>query len=49
MGTCKEILDTKKLEICIIVPIGLMYFFATNTKNLQKSWQCKEYISVKLI
>lgn len=36
LGTSKEILEIAKFAVYVSVPIGLMYFFANNTGNLQK-------------
>lgn len=36
LGTSKGILEIAKFAVYVSVPIGLMYFFANNTGNLQK-------------
>ncbi|CAL5413419.1 unnamed protein product [Camellia sinensis] len=36
LGTSKGILEIVKFGVYVTVPIGLMYFFANNTKNIQK-------------
>lgn len=36
VGTSKGLLEVAKFAVYVTVPIGLMYFFANNTKNLQK-------------
>lgn len=36
LGTSKGVLEIAKFAVYVSVPIGLMYFFASNTKNLQK-------------
>lgn len=36
LGTSKGVLEIAKFAVYVTVPIGLMYFFASNTKNLQK-------------
>ncbi|KAI5649330.1 hypothetical protein M9H77_35335 [Catharanthus roseus] len=36
LGTSKGVLEIAKFAVYVTVPIGLMYFFANNTKNLQK-------------
>lgn len=36
LGTSKGILEIAKFAVYVTVPIGMMYFFASNTKNLQK-------------
>ncbi|GFQ06020.1 hypothetical protein PHJA_002746000 [Phtheirospermum japonicum] len=36
LGTSKGILEIAKFAVYVSVPIGLMYFFASNTNNLQK-------------
>ena len=36
LGTSKGVLEIAKFAVYVSVPIGLMYFYANNTKNLQK-------------
>ncbi|CAL5392694.1 unnamed protein product [Camellia sinensis] len=36
IGASKGILEVAKFAIYVTVPIGLMYFFANNTNNIQK-------------
>ena len=52
LGTSKGVLEIAKFAVYVTVPIGLMYFFANNTKNLQKfmgtvsiSWKISNLIS----
>ncbi|KVH91274.1 uncharacterized protein LOC112529171 [Cynara cardunculus var. scolymus] len=44
LGTSKGVLEIAKFAVYVTVPIGLMYFFANNTKNLQKFMGTREYI-----
>ncbi|KAH0634193.1 hypothetical protein KY289_037140 [Solanum tuberosum] len=36
IGTSKGVLEIVKFAVYVSVPIGLMYIFANNNKNLQK-------------
>lgn len=36
LGTSKGVLEIAKFAVYVTVPIGLMYFFALDSKNLQK-------------
>ncbi|KAL4559096.1 hypothetical protein LXL04_031229 [Taraxacum kok-saghyz] len=44
LGTSKGVLEIAKFAVYVTVPIGLMYFFANNTKNLNKFMGAKEYV-----
>lgn len=44
MGTSKGLLEVAKFAVYVTVPIGLMYFFANNTKNLQKFMGTRQYV-----
>ncbi|XP_057467318.1 uncharacterized protein LOC130756754 [Actinidia eriantha] len=44
LGTSKGVLEIAKFAVYVTVPIGLMYFFANNTKNLQKIMGNRSYI-----
>lgn len=36
LGTSKGVLEIAKFAVYVTIPIGLMYFFALDSKNLQK-------------
>ncbi|KAL3828744.1 hypothetical protein ACJIZ3_017546 [Penstemon smallii] len=44
LGTSKGILEIAKFAVYVAVPIGLMYFYANNTKNLQRFMGSREYV-----
>ncbi|RAL38479.1 unnamed protein product [Cuscuta campestris] len=44
VGTSKGLLEVAKFAVYVSVPIGLMYFFANNTKNLQKLMGTRQYV-----
>ncbi|KAL3634495.1 hypothetical protein CASFOL_021549 [Castilleja foliolosa] len=44
LGTSKGILEIAKFAVYVSVPIGLMYFFASNTDNLQKVMGKRQYV-----
>ncbi|CAL5395375.1 unnamed protein product [Camellia sinensis] len=44
IGASKGILEVAKFAIYVTVPIGLMYFFANNTNNIQKFMGNRSYI-----
>ncbi|KAL7177814.1 hypothetical protein ACSBR2_031055 [Camellia fascicularis] len=44
LGTSKGILEIVKFGVYVTVPIGLMYFFANNTKNIQKFMGNRSYV-----
>ncbi|CAA2967956.1 uncharacterized protein LOC111382369 [Olea europaea var. sylvestris] len=44
LGTSKGILEIAKFAVYVSVPIGLMYFFANNTRNLQKVINNRQYV-----
>ncbi|EPS70627.1 hypothetical protein M569_04134, partial [Genlisea aurea] len=44
LGTSKGVLEIAKFALYVGVPIGLMYFFASNTKNLQKVMGRNQYV-----
>ncbi|KAH6757168.1 sporulation-specific protein [Perilla frutescens var. hirtella] len=44
LGTSKGILEIAKFAVYVTVPIGMMYFFASNTKNLQKVMGNRHYV-----
>ncbi|OVA05356.1 Protein of unknown function DUF2346 [Macleaya cordata] len=44
VGTSKGILEIAKFALYVSVPIGLMYTFAYDTKNLQKIMGNRSYV-----
>ncbi|KAI3501719.1 hypothetical protein L1887_29694 [Cichorium endivia] len=44
LGTSKGVLEIAKFAVYVTVPIGLMYFFANNTKNLTKFMGARQYV-----
>ncbi|KAG5587995.1 hypothetical protein H5410_048429 [Solanum commersonii] len=44
IGTSKGVLEIVKFAVYVSVPIGLMYIFANNNKNLQKIMGHREYV-----
>lgn len=44
LGTSKGVLEIAKFAVYVSVPVGLMYFFANNTKNLQKFMGNRQYV-----
>ena len=44
LGTSKGVLEIVKFAVYVTVPIGLMYFFANNTKNLTKFMGAVSYL-----
>ncbi|KAA8527688.1 hypothetical protein F0562_035443 [Nyssa sinensis] len=44
LGTSKGILEIAKFAVYVSVPIGLMYFFANNTKNIQRVMGNRSYV-----
>ncbi|XP_059311632.1 uncharacterized protein LOC132609555 [Lycium barbarum] len=44
IGTSKGVLEIVKFGVYVSVPIGLMYVFANNNKNLQKIMGHREYV-----
>ncbi|KAJ0478742.1 putative protein Pet100 [Helianthus annuus] len=44
LGTSKGVLEIVKFAVYVTVPIGLMYFFANNTKNLSKFMGARQYV-----
>ncbi|GAA0149413.1 hypothetical protein Leryth_017187 [Lithospermum erythrorhizon] len=44
VSTGKGILEVAKFAVYVSVPIGLMYFFAKDPKNLQKIMGGREYV-----
>ncbi|KAL7081169.1 hypothetical protein ABFS83_14G021900 [Erythranthe nasuta] len=44
LGTSKGVLEIAKFAVYVTVPIGMMYFFASNTKNLQKVMGNRQYV-----
>ncbi|XP_073027650.1 uncharacterized protein [Primulina huaijiensis] len=44
LGTSKGILEIAKFAVYVTVPIGLMYFYANNAKNLQKFMGKRQYV-----
>nr|KAJ0218467.1 hypothetical protein LSAT_V11C300151640 [Lactuca sativa] len=44
LGTSKGVLEIAKFAVYVTVPIGLMYFFANNTKNLHKFMGARQYV-----
>ncbi|XP_057776868.1 uncharacterized protein LOC130995554 [Salvia miltiorrhiza] len=44
LGTSKGVLEIAKFALYVTVPIGMMYFFASNTKNLQKVMGNRNYV-----
>ncbi|CAM8927066.1 unnamed protein product [Rhodiola kirilowii] len=44
IGTLKGVLEVAKFAVYVTVPIGLMYFFANNTNNIQKFMGNRPYV-----
>uniref|UniRef100_A0A7N0T980 Uncharacterized protein n=1 Tax=Kalanchoe fedtschenkoi TaxID=63787 RepID=A0A7N0T980_KALFE len=44
VGTSKGLLEVAKFAVYVSVPIGLMYFFANNTKNIQRFMGNRPYV-----
>ena len=44
LGTSKGVLEIAKFAVYVSVPVGLMYFFANNTKNIQKVMGNRQYV-----
>lgn len=44
LGTSKGVLEIAKFGVYLAVPIGLMYFFANNNKNLQRLMGTRQYV-----
>ncbi|KAL8158279.1 uncharacterized protein LOC141676441 [Apium graveolens] len=44
VGTSKGVLEIAKFAVYVSVPIGLMYFFANNTHNLQRFMGARQYV-----
>ncbi|XP_076936382.1 uncharacterized protein LOC143614288 [Bidens hawaiensis] len=44
LGTSKGVLEIAKFAVYVTVPIGLMYFFANDTKNLHKVMGGRQYV-----
>ncbi|XP_059632433.1 uncharacterized protein LOC132275069 [Cornus florida] len=44
LGTSKGVLEIAKFAIYVTVPIGLMYFFANNSQNMQRFMGNRPYV-----
>ncbi|KAL5697274.1 hypothetical protein ACHQM5_014610 [Ranunculus cassubicifolius] len=44
IGTAKGVLEIAKFGVYVSVPIVLMYYFANNSKNMQKFMGNKSYV-----